>query len=96
MEELIANNSIYISLAPLAIIIVEALKKAGMSKKFAGLYSIAIGVILSTTVLISQKGAIIEIVDDALIAGILLGGSASGIFSQLKNIKKWRFFEIVN
>lgn len=88
MEELIANNAIFATLSPLTIIIVESLKKAGIKNKYAGLCSLLIGITLSSILFISQKGLILDIIDESIFTGILLGGAASGIFSQMKNVIK--------
>ena len=63
-------------LIPATLALVEAIKKAGLPKKYAPLASIAFGVLITGIFYNFKSGFLLE--------GLIVGLSASGLFSQAK------------
>ena len=71
-----------IALIPIVTIIVDMIKKAGMPSKFAPLASLIIGVFFG--VLFESNGDY----KNGIIVGIIMGMSASGLYSNGKEVTK--------
>ncbi|SHJ76066.1 hypothetical protein [Tepidibacter formicigenes] len=79
----IYSNPIIISLI---IGIIQAIKIAGMPKKFAPLVSLALGI--SMCVFFEPKGDIKQSILNGIISGLTASGLFSGYHSMTKNSKK--------
>lgn len=78
MESLI--NPAALSLIPLITALVQVAKQSGLSSKYAPYLSISLGIILSTLVVPETK--------DIILGGLVLGLSASGLYSGTKTALK--------
>ena len=67
-----------IALIPIITILVDVMKKAGVPKNFAPLVSLIIGVIVG--IIFENNGDI----KNAIITGLIMGMSASGLYSSGK------------
>ena len=83
MIELINDNLVLvIALVPVVTGVVEVMKRAGMSKGYAGVASLLTGVLLSVLILGVGNMPV------AVVSGIILGLSASGLWDNGKSLLK--------
>jgi hypothetical protein len=71
-----------IAIIPIITILVDVIKKAGLPKKFAPLISLILGVIFG---LVFENNGDIR---NAIITGLIMGMSASGLYSGGKEASK--------
>ena len=82
MIEIINENLILVlALVPVVTGIVEIMKQAGMYKGYAGIASVLAGVALSILLLGSGQ------LPEALVAGIILGLAASGLWDNGQQLR---------
>lgn len=81
MEDVIAMQAV---IAPMVLLIVQGLKTTGIASKWAPALSMGIGVLFGTVYTLATQPGGVQTVFMGVLAGLMAGLAASGIYSGAK------------